>query len=255
MKTNQDSAVSTSAIDVHQVFAALETWIKQRPGLNPADYGIARGQNTTIDGHFNRQSYQDGLRAYRADVRSIGKDRQRAMRALDEARNLDPKPKLLMEAFSAFSGRLEWKTEPYSGEKADRIMAAQLGLPKLEYTTGQYFPTEYRKAAATVLERYISSWKQADALKRSQTFTYRTMADVVAANRAIGHHFFDLNTMRCFHSRIESRLIAGKLFITSEKGPEEIRKYTVREAQPDGTIDTVGDFQQYYQAWANIMKG
>lgn len=34
-----------------------------------------------------------------------------------------------------------------------------------------------------------------------------------------------------------------------------VRKYTVREACPDGTIDTVGEFQQYRtlaQAKANV---
>jgi len=68
-------------------------------------------------------------------------------------------------------------------------------------------------------------------------------------------HFFDDNTMRFFKSRIsEDLMYSGALiyFVTSEQGPDDIRKYTVRSYNPKTSdIDTVGDFQQYstmYQA-------
>lgn len=86
--------------------------------------------------------------------------------------------------------------------------------------------------------------------------TYETMDDVIAANRAINHHWFDRDTMRFFGTRIESRLIAGKRFITSEKPPSGRRRYTIREAMPDGTIDTVGEFCQFAtlrQAKAHVL--
>lgn len=220
--TTTSTTVNTP-VNVEQIFSALETWIKQRPKLDVRDYGGG----------------MDGWRAYRQELRQIAKDRQRAMKALDEAKGLNPPmPNVLLDSFRAFSGRLEWKQDE----------------GKLTYCTGQYWPTEYRKAAASVLELYVSSWQQNWANANPQTFTYRTMDDVIAANKATGGHWFDASTMRFFKTRIESGAVAvhdenGKptraRFITSEKGPDEVRKYSIREAQPDGSIDTVGDFQQY----------
>ena len=71
-------------LDVAEVLAALETWIKQRPGVDARDYGTG----------------MDAWKAYRGEIRAIGKDRARALKALDEARGLQPaKPELLADAF------------------------------------------------------------------------------------------------------------------------------------------------------------
>jgi hypothetical protein len=224
MKNESNTAVSSPAIDVNAVFSALDTWIKQRPGLEYANYGQ--------------------MAPYRAELRSIAQDKQRAMKALDEARALLPaEPELLADAFKrAFSGRLEWVpalTEP-SAYYTERSRG------HLSYTTGQYWPTEYRKAAASVLETYIATWRQKYADEHPQEFTYRTIEDVKAANRQIGNHWFDRGTMRFFNTKIESGLIGGKYFITSERCDDNHpRLFTVRRAEPDATIDTVGEFQQY----------
>lgn len=229
-----ENTVSVPVLDVAAVFTAIETWIKQRPGLDPANYGL-HPEQLRYSGPRERQ---DAFRAYRAEIREIGKDRTRAMKALDEARNLLPaRPELLAESFyRAFSGRLTWDGT------------------KLNYTTGQYWPTEYRKAAASVLEQYTAAWRQAYADEHPQTFTYRTIEDVIAANQSIGNHWFDRSTMRFFHTRVESGAVAihdengqptRARFITSEKGPDGVRRYSIREAQPDGTIDTIGEFGQY----------
>src|SRR6185369_8741057 len=94
----------TTPMNVTDVFAALETWIRQRPGLDPRDYGC---------------DTRDGRSAFQSEVRQIGKDRQRAMKALDDARGLTPaEPELLADAFRAFSGRLEWKVEPVQVRRA-----------------------------------------------------------------------------------------------------------------------------------------
>ena len=81
---------------------------------------------------------------------------------------------------------------------------------------------------------------------------YRTMADVRRANAANGFHFFDASTLRFFASRIGRTLYGGRYFITSEQfisysdpSYSGDRLYTVREVQPDGSIETVGEFQQY----------
>lgn len=78
--------------------------------------------------------------------------------------------------------------------------------------------------------------------------SYSSIAEVRAANKAAGYNFFARDTMRYFRSRVESKIYGGRYFITSEadyylsKFP---RRYTVRRANDDGSIDTVGDFQAY----------
>lgn len=75
---------------------------------------------------------------------------------------------------------------------------------------------------------------------------FDSIEDVVTANREAGNHFFDADTMAFFDSRIESELIKGRYFVTSELAPhDEVRRYTLREASDDGTIDTVGDFYSH----------
>lgn len=75
---------------------------------------------------------------------------------------------------------------------------------------------------------------------------FSNMADVRTANRELGHHFFERDTMRFWRSRVCSEVIGGRFFITSEQfGDDSPRLYTVRECEDDGSIRTVGEFQQY----------
>ena len=82
----------------------------------------------------------------------------------------------------------------------------------------------------------------------------RNMREVREANRAAGFHFFAPGTLRFFDSIIGRTLYGGRYFITSERfrplWPEEphARRYTVREAFPDGRVETVGDFQAFPNA-------
>lgn len=258
------TTVSAPVADANQILDAIEAWIKQRPGLDPADYGCHARQLA----YSSRNQQRDAMRALRAEIREIGKDRQRAMKVLAEARRLDPhQPDLMIDAFHAFSGRLEWK--PILGMDADgpvdcpncgtKQAAGSASIcascscdyanrpvgGRLEYTTGQYWPTEYRKAAASVLESYISAWHRRWAEEHPKEYAYRTIDDVRAANEEIGNHWFERGTMRFFKTRIESDLRGGKYFVTSEQGPDNVRKFSVRRADPDGTIDTVGEFQAH----------
>lgn len=76
--------------------------------------------------------------------------------------------------------------------------------------------------------------------------TFRTINDVKRANRKRGHYWFSPDTLRWFRSRIETELVAGRCFITSEQQDDNHpRLFTVREAYPDGDIGTVGSFQQH----------
>ena len=82
---------------------------------------------------------------------------------------------------------------------------------------------------------------------------YRTIADIKAANEAAGHYWFTPDAMRWFRTRVSGGVIGGRYFVTSEQfvpydGPPEPRRYTVRRANDDGSIDTVGEFQAYETA-------
>ena len=68
--------------------------------------------------------------------------------------------------------------------------------------------------------------------------------EIKRANAAHGHHRFEPGTMRFFDCRVSERVM-GRFFVSSERGPDGIRKYTVRRAMEDGSINDVGGFQQY----------
>lgn len=86
---------------------------------------------------------------------------------------------------------------------------------------------------------------------------FEDLAAVKAANKAKGHHFFDADAMQFFNSMVESVLIRGRYFITSEQPLGLGRRYTVRYANDDGTIDNIGDFMRYEtsaEAWTAALQ-
>lgn len=106
----------------------LRQWIAQRPGLEFGNYG--------------------DVTSYRAEMRSIARDRKEArelLRYVDLHDGITAES--LQRAFSAFSGRLSIVGD------------------HLEYCTGQYWPTEYRKAACAVLASAIWDYWRADVPK------------------------------------------------------------------------------------------
>lgn len=82
---------------------------------------------------------------------------------------------------------------------------------------------------------------------------YANISQIKDANRALGHHYFERSTMSFFHSRVEGRSIyGGRYFITSEchpifgrSGEWGPRKFTIRDADDDGSVSTVGEFMGY----------
>jgi hypothetical protein len=79
---------------------------------------------------------------------------------------------------------------------------------------------------------------------------YRTIAQIKDANLEADGTFFRPAMMQIFQTRIEGGPYAGRFFVTSDqftsmRGKSYPRRYTVREAMPDGSIGTVGEFQQY----------
>jgi hypothetical protein len=223
-------------LEVKTILEALRTFIRQRPGLEQGNY-FSPGSP--------RESFQNSLRAYRAEIRSIGVDKKRAELALAEAFALPSQNlELLKQAFTAFSGRLEWT--PAGTHTPGLGTGSATAHGHLSYTTSQYFPTEYRKAAASVLEGYVRAVKRAEAAANPQTRTFTSLDQVRAANADAGGCWFSPDAIRFFRTRFESPLVAGRWFVTSEaSGEDRERMYTVREAKPNGGIGTVGKFQGY----------
>ncbi len=71
---------------------------------------------------------------------------------------------------------------------------------------------------------------------------FKTMSDVRAKNKEIGHFFFDRETMKFWDSKVETGLFRGRYFITSERERTATakRKFKVREVLKTGEIISVG---------------
>ena len=132
--------------DKSTILAALDAWIRQRPGLDYGNYG--------------------DWSAYRSEMRSIGKDLQHARAMLRYVEWHDSiTAEMILSA--AQSGRLSIKVE---GNKV-----------RVDYCTGQYWPTEYRSAVCRLLSTVIWRWfgdnaRSADVAKMPQ---YGCMAGIV----------------------------------------------------------------------------
>lgn len=111
------------------IIGALYTFIGQRPGLEYGNYGEPV--------------------SYRAEVRAIGRDLTQARQLLRyvELRASITADDIIDASKRAYSGRLT-------------ITATDDGAVAIDYCTGQYFPTEYRKAACAVLAAVLWNWKR-----------------------------------------------------------------------------------------------
>jgi len=110
----------------------LHRWIAKRPGLDSRDY--IRGWND-----------RDGRAAYFSESRSITKDRHQAEALLGYVARRDSitAEDILEASKHAFSGRLTI-TPQNDGDGFS-----------INYCVGQYWPTEYRRAACAVLASAI----------------------------------------------------------------------------------------------------
>lgn len=106
-----------------QILAALSAWIRKRPQLEYCNYGCPT--------------------AYRSEARSITRDlhHAREMLAYVARRDSITAENLIKSTRSAYAGRLKF-------EKTTTGYA-------IDYCTGQYWPTEYRRAVCAVLSDAI----------------------------------------------------------------------------------------------------
>ena len=71
------------------------------------------------------------------------------------------------------------------------------------------------------------------------TGRWQSIEEIKQANGARGNYWFSEGAMHFFHTRIGETIISGRYFVSSERPPHGTRRYTVREAQDDGSWVTV----------------
>jgi hypothetical protein len=115
------------------IIGALYTFIGQRPGLEFGNYGDVPN--------------------YRAEVRAIGRDLTQARQLLRyvELRASITADDIIDASKRAYSGRLT-------------IVERDDGKVSIDYCTGQYWPTEYRKAVCAVLSQAIWNWTRTQCM-------------------------------------------------------------------------------------------
>lgn len=78
-----------------------------------------------------------------------------------------------------------------------------------------------------------------------ETLNFKTLAQVKAANKANGRYFFSRNNMKHDKSIIESGLLNGRYFITSEQPGTDPRKYAIREVRDNQGSIIVNPFPHF----------
>lgn len=127
---------------------ALAVWIRQRPGLEYGNYGDAA--------------------SYRAEIRSIARDKRDAETLLAAVRWRESitGQDIIEAAKGAYSGRMT-------------ITAHSSGKASIDYCTGQYWPTEYRRAAAAVLAGTLWTYAR-DNMSAPARYRVECLADTNA---------------------------------------------------------------------------
>lgn len=91
---------------------------------------------------------------------------------------------------------------------------------------------------------------------------FRTVEDIAKANESHGHCWFSPATMEAWGTRIESEVIGGSWFISSEdhpSGAQHGRVYSVRHVSSDGDVHTdrrtnTGDYSGTWEAREEIDR-
>lgn len=122
---------------------ALSNFVRQRPGLEYGNYG--------------------DVTSYRAESRGITRDLHDYETLLHAVQQHDSitVDDLVKASRSAFSGRLEIVLPGERGEYNPTLVS---NVVRIEYCVGQYFPTEYRKAACALLASALWTWQRDHAM-------------------------------------------------------------------------------------------
>ena len=115
------------------ILELLHKFTRQRAGLDFANYG--------------------DVKAYRQEQRDITRDLHNFRELAGYVGRMSITAEQLIDGFRAFSGRLTLN----QGKK-----------PSLEYCTGQYVPTEYRKAACAVLASAVWDYWRSSCMPKAK---------------------------------------------------------------------------------------
>ena len=78
---------------------------------------------------------------------------------------------------------------------------------------------------------------------------FRNISEVKKRHKESGGHFFDRGAMSYFNSKVESPLIGGRYFVTSERYLlSSPKKFTVRQVVDNGDrvgIESLSEFQEF----------
>lgn len=122
------------------IMAALDKFAEQRPGLDFGNYG--------------------DVSAYRAESRSITRDLHHYRELARYVERHDSiTADMLLAATRAYSGRLT-----LNDCRATYDDGSVYYVFSVSYCTGQYFPTEYRRAACAVLASALWYWTREHAM-------------------------------------------------------------------------------------------
>jgi collagenase-like PrtC family protease len=180
---------------------ALRKFAHQRPGLDIRNY-------------FQDMRDVNGIAAYRQEVRDISAQLKRFTKIYREAL-----------AYGVTDADLNLE------DKSDRLTWTGT---EWDYTTGQYFPTEYRNAAANKLER---------AVKAAKERTFKPMPDreySIAEMREIatrsGSHFFTNKRPGERYTKINGNKVSVLM------GEGQFRRNVLYQFNPaDGSFDWLSD--------------
>jgi hypothetical protein len=256
MSTSNSTIVDHSAVNDagdQPAITALTKFAAQRSGIERNNY-----YSPWDSGHTLR----DGQRAFKEEQRNIRADLARFREALKVAQAAGvTDADLIAEAPHAYGGRLEWIegraacacsystpvsehawASHYSGKVCEKCGGVAYRFEPTQggawqYCAGQYFPTEYRKAAATLLEAATRRVRQARPPETQERIT--SIAQLRALNQANGGCWFSRGTMRFHGTTIQSGIMQSSYFITLDKrGFEESAGYgyTVRTFNEEGSI-------------------
>ena len=142
------------------ILQALTTFINSRPGLEFGNYG--------------------DVSAYRSEMRSITKDRAHALEMLSNVawRESITAEMIIDAAEHSFSGRLSI------------IPTGENNGVRIEYCTGQYYPTEYRRAVCAVLSSVLwSYWRDNSPVKMTSDDMRKTASRELS--RSLARRWFN----------------------------------------------------------------
>ena len=161
MNTNTDTTNERG-----EILAALLKFARQRSRLEFGNYGNSTEAYRT--GQYWPTEYRTEVRAITAQLR----DARKLLRAVEMRPVISAAD--IKEGFGAYSGRLSWDGQ------------------RLDYCTGQYWPTEYRAAVCAVLAQVLWRFFRDCAPKGTENLGwYIRAAAARQLGRSLARRFFN----------------------------------------------------------------